>query len=146
MNRHIAVILTACLSAASCATAAGRVERRYSSTSDTPVPGISLVVDSVDFRKDLTRMYGRIVGHPNTAQRIDSLLLSIGTGKKSLPATDIDGVDFKRWFQWEENGEIGLEIDFAPIVRIPERMELKALTPKGPVIWTIVRQSRGKRK
>ena len=51
-----------------------------------------------------------LISTPNTSSRIDSVSLENGT--KRFIASDIDGVDFKRYFQWEDNGEIYVEVDF----------------------------------
>ncbi|MDE6491368.1 MAG: hypothetical protein K2L49_09450, partial [Muribaculaceae bacterium] len=61
----------------------------------------------------LTRVYCRAIGRPHTAHRIDAAEI-VAIGVKAA-ATDIDGVDFNRYFQWEECGEIPLEIDFPPM-------------------------------
>lgn len=75
-----------------------------------------LVTDSIAVRKgEYTRAYCTYFGNPHTSNRIESATLS--AGKNKLDATDIDGVDFKRYFQWEDEGAIKLEIDFAPIDR-----------------------------
>ncbi len=65
---------------------------------------LPLVVDRMAYRSDLTRLYGRLVGRPHTSCRVDAV--SLTAGKRVYTATDIDGVDFKRWFQWEDDGEI----------------------------------------
>lgn len=44
-----------------------RVERNYRNTA---AEHINLVVDSIDFRDDLTRLYGRLIGRPHTSQKI----------------------------------------------------------------------------
>lgn len=80
---------------------------RYTSTTD---PVLSVVVDSVEYRQDLTRLYGKLVGMPHTSGRIDAA--SLLSGKTAMPAADIDGVDFNRYFQWEDDGLIPIEIDF----------------------------------
>ena len=116
------------------------IERRFTSVADTHAPGVTLMVDSIDYRTDLTRVYGRIIGRPNTAQRIDTLTLSLPKWVKPMVADDIDGIDFRRWFQWEETGEIPLEIDFGPMKSHPATMLLRAVTPKGAVVWTVKRE------
>ncbi len=125
--------------AAGCVAAgpAGMVRRLSAGTADAKV-GMTLSVDSIDCRQDLTRMYARLWGNPNTAHRIDSLQLS--AGPVLLEATDIDGVDMERWFQWEEDGVIAIEIDFGPVRELPRKMTLRAVTPKGPVVWNIERR------
>lgn len=101
---------------------------KSSRSTGTPV----LICDSVDFRSDLTRVYGKLKGAPHTSHRIDGVKLQ----SSGVPATDIDGVDIKRWFQWEEDGEIPVEIDFPPM---KERSSLiiEAATPRETAIWTI---------
>lgn len=76
-------------------------------------PQMKVEIDSVDFRPDLTRVYCRAIGRPHTAHRIDAAeIRSIGV---KAAASDIDGVDFNRYFQWEDSGVIPLEIDFPPM-------------------------------
>lgn len=77
-----------------------------------PRAAVSCAIDSIDRREDLTRVYCTFAGQPHTSDRIDSVTLVTVT--RRLPATDIDGVDFKRYFQWEDDGNIRLEIDFGP--------------------------------
>ncbi|MDE5839013.1 MAG: hypothetical protein K2H39_08160 [Paramuribaculum sp.] len=91
-----------------------------------------LICDSVDFRADLTRVYGKLTGTPHTSHRIDAVKLQTG----GLAATDIDGVDFKRWFQWEDDGAIPVEIDFPPM-KERSSIVIEAITPRGTAIWTI---------
>lgn len=87
-------------------------------------------LDSVDFRTDLTRVYGRLIGRPHTAQRIDYVTLR--TPGVVLAAQEIDGVDLERYFQWEDDGVIPVEIDFAPSTR-SNTVELEMLTVYGTV-------------
>lgn len=91
-----------------------------------------LKCDSVDFRSDLTRVYGKLIGIPHTSHRIDAVKLQSGV----ISATDIDGVDFKRWFQWEDDGEIAVEIDFQPM-KERSSLVIEATTPRGVAVWTI---------
>lgn len=78
---------------------------------------LTFKVDSIDYRSDLTRVYGRLLGVPHTSQRIDGVKF-VGNGSVA-DATDIDGVDFRRYFQWEDDGEIPVEIDFPRIKKSP---------------------------
>ncbi len=87
-------------------------------------------LDSVDFRTDLTRVYGRLIGRPHTAQRIDYVTLR--TPGVVLAAQEIDGVDLERYFQWEDDGVIPIEIDFAPSTK-SNTVELEMLTVYGTV-------------
>lgn len=95
---------------------------------------LTLECDSVDFRPDLVRVYGRLVGTPHTSHRIDSLSVEYPVKKAS---TDIDGVDMKRWFQWEDEGELPVEIDFPPMKK-SARMDINAVTPRGVAGWRII--------
>lgn len=84
-------------------------------------------VDSVAFRPDVTRVYCRAMGRPNTSMRIDSV--SVANARKPLMADDVDPIEFGRAFQWEEEGILPLEIDFAPLKR--GKLVLKFFTPYG---------------
>jgi len=89
---------------------------------------IVLSVDSIDYRSDLTRVYGKLIGKPHTSQRVDSISMTVAGTRYS--ASDIDGVDFRRWFQWEETGNIAVEIDFEAMTPIG-RGELNVATARG---------------
>lgn len=95
---------------------------------------LTLVVDRMDYRSDLTRLYGRLVGRPHTSCRVDAV--SLTAGKRVYTATDIDGVDFKRWFQWEDEGEIPVEIDF-PKMKRKKAFTLMVDTPRGKCEFNI---------
>lgn len=88
--------------------------------------------DSIDFRTDLTRVYGKLVGKPHTSNRIDAVQLR---GSKAI-ADDIDGVDMKRWFQWEDDGIIPVEIDF-PAMKFRSSVEMEVTTPRGATTWIV---------
>lgn len=104
------LILSAAVAVASLMPAAARQTCRQ----QTPPPSaVTCHIDSIDRRSDLTRVYCTFMGRPHTSDRIDGVTLV--TRSSHLPATDIDGVDFKRYFQWEDDGAIALEIDFAPV-------------------------------
>ncbi len=90
---------------------------------------ITFVVESVDYRPDLTRIYGKLKGNPHTSERIDELIIILPSGKQHA-LMDIDGVDLKRWFQWEDNGLIDVEIDF-PVIKECDKFTLKSSGPKG---------------
>lgn len=72
-----------------------------------------------------------VVGIPHTSQRIDSVDLVMGS--KIVKATDIDGVDFERYFQFEDQGVIMLEIDFPFKGVISKTATLVFHTVKGDV-------------
>lgn len=91
---------------------------------------IAFTVDSIDFRKDLTRVYGKFTGTPHTSNRIDNATLYTPSG--AYEATDIDGVDFRRYFQWEDEGEILVEIDF-PRVKAPNAIGFSTVRGKATI-------------
>lgn len=94
--------------------------------------GYGLTVKEIDFRNDLTRVRCTISGRPNTSSRISGVTLD------GHPATDIDGIDLGRYFQFEESGLIDLEIDF-PAIKPARTTELKFITPSGPLTYTLRR-------
>lgn len=59
----------------------------------------------------IVRVSATLTSMPHTSWRIDSITADV-PGKGTVGASDIDGIDFKRYFQWEDEGEINLEIDF----------------------------------
>lgn len=92
---------------------------------------IDFVVTAIDrlVEDGIVRIEGTLSGKPHTAQRIDSIVL-LDDGR-AIEATDIDGIDFKRYFQWEDDGEIHLEIDFPAIDgRLPKPTVGSSLTFK----------------
>lgn len=125
-NKRNYLFLFAALALIVVAVAAqARTERHYRATA---AQHINLTVDSIDFRSDLTRVYGKLVGRPHTSQRIDEAIIHIG--QASFQARDIDGVDFKRWFQWEEDGNIPVEIDFRQMTPFQSAV-IELRTPRG---------------
>lgn len=103
---------------------------------------IVLVIDSIDFRSDLTRVYGHIDSRPNTSACINSFVLN--ADNTPFRATDIDGFDFERRFQWEETGVLPIEIDFPVIkgVRPTASLNIVAATDRGPYCWNITRKAK----
>lgn len=59
---------------------------------------------------EVTRITFDLVSSPHTSARIDSISATING--EIVKAIDIDGVDFKRYFQWEDDGIIRIEVDF----------------------------------
>lgn len=132
----VSAMAVTCLAAA-CGSAVGASAPecvKYSSTTDQV---LSVVVDSVDYRSDLTRVYGRLIGRPHTSGRVDGAAFL--SGKISHAATDIDGVDFQRYFQWEDDGVIPVEIDF-PACKPVRTARLVLTTPRGESVTTIKRK------
>lgn len=100
----------------------------------TSTGSIEFVADSIEFRPDVTRLYGKLKGRPHTANRIDVMK---GTfGKITYNSTDIDGVDMKRWFQWEDDGLIPVEIDF-PVIKTETSFIVDLDGPRGESQWII---------
>ena len=90
-------------------------------------PTGKITVDSIDYRTDLTRFYGKVHGTPHTALRFDEV-----TG-----STDIEGVDIERWFQFEDNGMINLEIDFMPFTT--PSFDFEIITPRGNIQCKVIK-------
>ncbi len=95
---------------------------------------LDFIADSIEYRSDLTRLYGRLMGMPHTSNRIDMMMLMVDN--QAADATDIDGVDFKRWFQWEDEGVIPVEIDF-PAMKPQRAWVVKLSGPRGESSWVI---------
>lgn len=110
---------------------------------DTECTGVLLgAIDSIDYRTDLTRVYGRLQGKPHTSGRIDGILML--SGKQRVPMTDLDGVDKKRWFQWEDNSSISIEIDFG-VIQQSDSIVFNIDTPRGKSVWrTTKRRTKAK--
>lgn len=123
MIKRIAVVIAAVIMIGCAAQA--RIVRNYRSHNGDI---LTFQVDSIDYRKDVTRIYGKVIGLPHTSHRIDDATLDING--KSLPADDIDGVDFKRYFQWEDDGFILIELDF-PATAPAREMNINFNTVRG---------------
>ncbi|MCM1292820.1 MAG: hypothetical protein NC230_04480 [Bacteroides sp.] len=78
-----------------------------------PPAGAAVVITDIEFRNDLTRVHAYILGRPHTSGKFDNFTLSAINGP-TLEFTDIDGIDADRYFQWEDDGKIYVEIDFPP--------------------------------
>lgn len=75
---------------------------------------LGVVVHRTEYRDDLTRVYACLIGKPHTSGRIDGITMTTADGR-TFGFTDLDGVDPKRYFQWEDDGKIYIEIDFPPM-------------------------------
>ncbi len=72
---------------------------------------MKIEVDRIDNNNSdhVSRVSCTIIGVPHTSSRVDSVTAVIkGRVYKS---TDIDGIDFGRYFQWEEEGAIPVDVD-----------------------------------
>ena len=103
--------------------------------SQTVSGAVGFRITKVEFRDDLTRVYGELIGKPHTAARIDEITLTIAPGK-SYGWADIDGIDANRYFQWEDEGRIAVEIDF-PAMKRPASFTLRAVGPAGESLWSV---------
>lgn len=92
---------------------------------------INIIPDKTVKTEQGVRITVCVVGIPHTSQRIDGVELVMGS--KIVKATDIDGVDFERYFQFEDEGVIMLEIDFPFQGTIPKSAILKFQTVNGVV-------------
>lgn len=113
-------------------------------SSATSTGSLTLLADSVDFRSDLTRVYGRLSGRPHTSNRIDFISVRGSEGAET-ESSDIDGVDMKRWFQWEDDGIIPVEIDF-PAMKPQTYMVITVQGPRGESIWKITNRTKKSKK
>ncbi len=136
MKRFFTLLAAACILSA---PAGAKVVKGFASSSDNT---LTFVVDSIDYRNDLTRVYGKVTGRPHTSNRIDEVKL-IGSGG-ALVSDDIDGVDFRRYFQWEDDGQIPVEIDF-PACKPSGQVQLLFKTAHGESTTT-AKQTAKKRK
>ena len=125
------MLMLAALTLCSVSLNARCVKVKSSRSSGAP----ELKVDSIDYRADLTRVYGVLTGTPHTSHRIDAIKLL----HNGAIATDVDGIDFKRWFQWEDEGELRVEIDF-PAMKQRSAIVMEASTPRGTTVWTVETQ------
>lgn len=98
------------------------------------------VISEVIYKSDdnLTRVCGNLIGRPHTAARIDGVTLKAAGAV--IKANDIDGVDFERYFQWEDDGNIYIEIDFPGyrqsrrMLGCSDRSQIVFHTAKGDVV------------
>lgn len=93
--------------------------------------GFNVIPDKSVATDDGVRLTICLVGIPSTSQRIDGI--DLVDGKTVIPATDIDGVDFKRYFQFEDTGVQVIEVDFPFKGAIPKTATLLFHTEKGEV-------------
>ena len=81
-------------------------------------------------RDGVTRIGICLIGIPHTSCRIDSIKLIKRNGV--YMASDIDGIDFGRYFQWEDDGMVEIEVDFPRQNVMPED-SVEFITVKGSV-------------
>ena len=67
-------------------TADAKIVRGYNCQTESG--DVSLKIDSIDFRSDLARVYGTLIGKPHTSFRIDKMMLSGLMSPKGVHWTD----------------------------------------------------------
>ena len=92
---------------------------------------MNIIPDKAVKTDDGIRISLCLIGIPHTSQRIDSVDLRID--KKNYPANDIDGVDFKRYVQFEDEGVITIEVDFPFNGALPKNATLLFHTVNGDI-------------
>lgn len=92
---------------------------------------INIIPDKTVKTDDGIRISLCVVGIPHTSQRIDGIDLVIGS--KLVKAVDIDGVDFERYFQFEDSGVQTIEVDFPFSGTLPKTAKLIFHTATGDI-------------
>lgn len=103
----------------------------FAAVAQTSDPGFNVISDKVINTDEGIRITLCHVGIPSTSQRIDGI--DLVNGETVIPANDIDGVDFKRYFQFEETGVQVIEVDFPFKGALPKSANLIFHTEKGDV-------------
>jgi len=83
----------------------------------------------------VTRIGIDMLSMPSTSSRVDSA--TIVNGKIKKRAIDIDGVDFGRYFQWEEEGVRYIELDFPKQKRIIDGAKVILHTVHGNYVLSL---------
>lgn len=86
------------------------VHSQHVAVKDVPAFAVEYIGMQVKPDEGLTRLQLKLIGKAHTAGRIDSVYV-FGADSVGVVATDIDGVDFGRWFQWEDEPVIDIELD-----------------------------------
>lgn len=73
-----------------------------------------------------------LMGYANTPHTVDSVDLKIG--EKVYKATDIDGLDFGRSFQFDDTSVQVIELDFPFKGKLPKTATLSFHTAEGEVV------------
>ena len=92
---------------------------------------INIIPDKATPTDDGVRISLCLVGIPGTSQRIDGIDLHVG--QKLVKATDIDGVDFERYFQFEDTGVQVIEVDVPFKGTLTKNATLTFHTAKGDI-------------
>lgn len=111
--KALGLLLAAVLAVSSYADLSAQLPLRPTTTMNTALKNrLHASVDKINNsnRDGVTRISCTLIGSPHTSSRIDSCTLIVDG--EACGSLDIDGVDFQRYFQWEESGQIPVEIDF----------------------------------
>lgn len=92
---------------------------------------MNIIPDKIAKTDEGIRISLCLVGIPHTSQRIDGIDLVMGS--KLVKATDIDGVDFERYFQFEDTGVQTIEVDFPFSGALPKTAKLVFHTANGDI-------------
>lgn len=132
------LIITLVLSTSTCIA-----QRKCGSAPGSQKHFMQVRIEKVDNNNSdgVSRISCALVGIPHTSSRVDSVIAVVkGVKYKS---TDIDGVDYGRYFQWEEDGVIPVDVDVKSIKRFTNRDSLKFYTVYG--VFTAPFKSRNKK-
>ena len=83
-------------------------ERNKTTSSQKHYMKIDVGAKSLENSDNVLRISCALIGIPHTSSRVDSIHATV-CGMK-YKATDIDGIDFNRYFQWEDDA-IEIEVD-----------------------------------
>jgi hypothetical protein len=92
---------------------------------------INIIPDKVTPTDNGIRISVCLVGIPTTSQHIDAVDLNIGT--KVIKATDVDGIEFEKTFQFEDTGVQVIELDFPFKGQLPKTATLTFHTAQGDI-------------
>lgn len=92
---------------------------------------LNIVPDKSKKTDEGIRLTMCVMGMPHTAQRIDSVDLHVAG--KVYKANDIDPIEFEKYFQFEDDGLVVLEIDFPFSGELPRDASLTFHTLRGDV-------------
>lgn len=100
-----------------------------------------VAVDSVVFTDEYTRLYGKLYGKPHTSCKIEDITICVE--KTNYQASDVEGFDLKRWFQWEDSGIIPIEIDFSPM-KATDNFTLTFSSSRQIMTWSVTNKNKRK--
>lgn len=110
---------------------AAQSPRQCGSVDSKPRHFMQVAVDGINRNTGdgVMRVSCTLTSTPHTSSKIDSVTAVIG-GRR-FKAVDIDGVDFGRYFQWEDEGVIPVEVDFARPMKTTRNDSIKFHTIHG---------------